>query len=549
MFICVFKGTKSAGFIVYVSVPLPIILIFVMVIRGSTLDGADKGIEKYLKGEGNVSDTLQKPDIWSDACGQIFFSIGVCMGVLTSFASYNRKDKPVIVDCHIIPLLNSLVSFFAGFAVFTVIGYLEHIGSPAATGTSSFALAFVAYPTAMINMSGANFWTFILFFTLFSLGLDSAFAYIEAFSTIIYDASFSDPSKKVKNYKRELIASILCVIAFVCSLPFCLNTGLIWMNVVDHYLATYLMQVLGIFQCFAVGWVYDFDEVVRKVGKKSAWFFAIGFWVTLYFSVILAVCTSEKDQWYGLLLFAGLFMITTFIAYKIREPSVSEMNYLSMLKGKAESGDEFTSKWLLMKRNEYVREYKELPDKQELVASLTPETWKDSIAPDSKNETEKSTFKQWIKVVGTSGSEKLLKHCIKLQYQHSEDKSEKLWLKIFDVYLSISLKYIVPLAITFITIRQIRFDFEDPYLGYPGWVQWIGIIIVIIGAIVGIVPVFFCKTFENYEHDPENIFDQVVEGEDKKIKVEHVEASSKTAQPLAENENEVGAVSEAEAQE
>lgn len=50
MFGCVCKGVKSAGWVVYFTVPLPVLLILIMVIRGATLDGAGDGIRWYLSG-------------------------------------------------------------------------------------------------------------------------------------------------------------------------------------------------------------------------------------------------------------------------------------------------------------------------------------------------------------------------------------------------------------------------------------------------------------------------------------------------------------------
>jgi len=47
------------------------------------------------------------------------------MGGMTSLSSYNRRNKPIIGDTIIISLSNSAVSFIAGFAVWTVVGYME----------------------------------------------------------------------------------------------------------------------------------------------------------------------------------------------------------------------------------------------------------------------------------------------------------------------------------------------------------------------------------------------------------------------------------------
>lgn len=49
-FLAVFKGVKSASWIVWVTVPLPVVLIIVFVIKGATLEGAGEGVSQYLKG-------------------------------------------------------------------------------------------------------------------------------------------------------------------------------------------------------------------------------------------------------------------------------------------------------------------------------------------------------------------------------------------------------------------------------------------------------------------------------------------------------------------
>lgn len=50
-FLCVMRGVKTSSYIVWFSVPLPIILIIVMIIRGNTLEGSSNGVSLYLKGD------------------------------------------------------------------------------------------------------------------------------------------------------------------------------------------------------------------------------------------------------------------------------------------------------------------------------------------------------------------------------------------------------------------------------------------------------------------------------------------------------------------
>ena len=105
------------------------------------------------------------PDtVWADAVAQIFFSLGVCMGIMTSYGSYNPIRKPIIMDNMIIAISNSSVSFVSGFAVWAIVGFLEARNNLAQSKTSSAGLAFIAYPTAVDLMGWPNFWAFFLHF-------------------------------------------------------------------------------------------------------------------------------------------------------------------------------------------------------------------------------------------------------------------------------------------------------------------------------------------------------------------------------------------------
>lgn len=121
-FVALFKGVHNTSYIVWVTVPLPLLFVIAMLINNLGLEGAGNGIHKYLNGTPGM--TIPST-IWADAVGQIFFSIGVCNGVMTSYGSYNPVKKPIILDNMIIGFTNSTVSFISGFAVWAVVGYLE----------------------------------------------------------------------------------------------------------------------------------------------------------------------------------------------------------------------------------------------------------------------------------------------------------------------------------------------------------------------------------------------------------------------------------------
>ena len=156
------------------------------------------------------------------------------MGSMTSSSSFNPIDKPIIGDAFKIAFINSGISFFAGFAVFSVVGYLQGIGSPVAAKTASIGLAFIAYPAAIETLPGSNGWAFILAVTLFTLGIDSAFSLLEAASTVMQD------SPTFKEMPRKLISLILVIIGAIASIFFSFNWGFTSFDVVDHFLNVYL---------------------------------------------------------------------------------------------------------------------------------------------------------------------------------------------------------------------------------------------------------------------------------------------------------------------
>ena len=138
VFLAISNGVNSQARIIWWTVTIPTFLVFLMFLRGLTLPNADKGFRMYLFGEGFQDDEdltwlekLSKSGIWVDAVSQILFSTGVCQGLLTSYASYKDKESPIIKPALIVGIGNSAFSCFAGFAVFSYVGYLIGLNSPA----------------------------------------------------------------------------------------------------------------------------------------------------------------------------------------------------------------------------------------------------------------------------------------------------------------------------------------------------------------------------------------------------------------------------------
>ncbi|XP_067036175.1 sodium- and chloride-dependent glycine transporter 1-like [Acropora muricata] len=121
VYLCLIKGVASSGKVVYFTATFPYVVLFILMIRGATLEGSLDGVLFYLRPD--VS-KLKDPRVWVRAASQIFYSLGVGFGSLITFGSYNKFNNNCERDAIIVSCVNCGTSFFAGFVVFSVLGFM-----------------------------------------------------------------------------------------------------------------------------------------------------------------------------------------------------------------------------------------------------------------------------------------------------------------------------------------------------------------------------------------------------------------------------------------
>lgn len=286
IFLCLAFGVKWTGRIAFFTVGLPVVFLFVLLVRAVTLEGAGDGVNAYIR-EWDVRVLRNRPAVWSEAVTQIFFSLSITFGVMTAFASYNPRNSPVFTNSIIIAISNSVYSIVAGFAVFGTAGYLAN-----ETGTTvekldnlaGPALVFVTYPQALSKMSGSEHWERLLFVVLFLLGIDSAFALTEAVITVIKDSAL------FRRVHRSITVAVVCGVSFLIGLLYTTDSGLSFLDVTDFYV-NFMMLLVGLFETFSVGWIYGVDQQIETLGRMP---------VVAFIIAIFAPVTLASGLWFGL---------------------------------------------------------------------------------------------------------------------------------------------------------------------------------------------------------------------------------------------------------
>lgn len=242
--------------------PLLFVLTLILVGWGLTLPGAWEGIKWYLKPDFSK---IANWNVWIAAYGQIFFTLTLSFGVMIAYASYLPKRTDIVKNAILTSLINCFYSFVAGFAVFSVLGYMAlKSGLPINQVVKSGpTLAFVAYPQAISLLPFLRELFGVIFFgALVIAGISSGISLIEAFSRAITDKF---------DLNRRMVVSTLCVIGFLGSLIFASGAGLYWLDIVDHYINQYGLVLAGILECVIVGWFLKARVLRTHINAVSDW--------------------------------------------------------------------------------------------------------------------------------------------------------------------------------------------------------------------------------------------------------------------------------------
>ncbi|MDT8391603.1 MAG: sodium-dependent transporter [Lentisphaeria bacterium] len=250
--------------------PLLILLLIILIIRGVTLEGSAAGIRFFLSPDFsklNAESVLL-------ALGHAFFSLSLGMGAMITYGSYVGKEQNLFTSALSITALDTLIALLAGLAIFPAVFAMgfDPSGGP--------GLVFHVLPTVFSEMRLSLLWATLFFLLLFVAALTSGISLLE-----VVTAYFVDELKWSRKLASIVFGGVIFLLGCVCALGVGdwdrihgLKVILVtlfdqvpsnFLDVMTTLSDNWLLPLGGLFIAIFVGWVWGTRKALDEIRHGS----------------------------------------------------------------------------------------------------------------------------------------------------------------------------------------------------------------------------------------------------------------------------------------
>jgi solute carrier family 6 (neurotransmitter transporter, GABA) member 1 len=162
----------------------------------------------------------------------------------------------------VIAMFNEGSCFAAAIVIFSILGFMAKKQGTSVENVidAGTGLAFVAYPTAILELPWSPLWSVLFFLMLFFAVLDSQFCTIEGFIVTLTD----EWPKYLRNNKTKFTA-IMCLISYAIGISMVTQNGIYIFNIFDTYAVSgQLLLTIVFFEAVSVSWFYGRIKLIKK---------------------------------------------------------------------------------------------------------------------------------------------------------------------------------------------------------------------------------------------------------------------------------------------
>ena len=245
------KGLAMAS---TVFMPLLVVMFLILVVQSLFLPGAADGLNALFTPDWGALGNL---GVWAAAFGQIFFSLSVGFGIMTTYASYLKRRTDLTGSGLVVGFANSGFELLAGIGVFAALGFMAQASGLGVNEVvdKGLTLAFVAFPTIISQAPLGPLMGVLFFGSLTVAGITSLLSIVEVLASAVRD--------KLGIPKVRATLAIGIPLAIISTALLSTTTALYFLDITDEFVNKFGMLAVAFPCVIAVAWI------VRKLPVLS----------------------------------------------------------------------------------------------------------------------------------------------------------------------------------------------------------------------------------------------------------------------------------------
>ena len=219
-----------------IMMPLIIILLGVLAVRGMTLPGGMEGISFLFKPR--FEDLTASSVVL--ALGHSFFTLSLGMGTMITYGSYLGRKQNLLNSALWVITLDTAIAMLAGVAIFTTVFAL---GANPAEGPG---LIFVVLPSVFPQLDAGTLWGTLFFFLLFMAALTSAISILEVVTAYFIDQKGWTRKKATIRFGLVItIVGAFCSFSLGGGINITAFLGMSFFDFMDYLSSKYMLPIGG----------------------------------------------------------------------------------------------------------------------------------------------------------------------------------------------------------------------------------------------------------------------------------------------------------------
>ena len=253
------KGVEKSSRIM---MPLLLVLCGIVSIYVLTMPGTIGGLSYYLLPD---FEKFSFKTVCA-ACGQMFYSMSLAMGIMVSYGSYMPKTSKITSSINQIQIFDTVVAVLAGLMIIPAV---FAFAGEAGLASSGPGLMYVTLPKIFIQMPGGVIMGALFFALVLFAALTSSVSIMEAVVSSLLDF-FPKMSRRVACIAVLVYAIVVGIFTSLGfgPLSFIAPLGMDLLTFFDYISNSVMMPIVALITCIMIGWCvgpkFVSDEVTRN---------------------------------------------------------------------------------------------------------------------------------------------------------------------------------------------------------------------------------------------------------------------------------------------